>query len=184
MSTTEPTRGRQFFSSLAYSALIAVVAGLGYLTFVAINHPTQGAQGGEGLGESSQAGSIPLVESDGFSPRIEKSSDMERLNVSVQLRINAPGSMDAWLFVVARNDEVSPKLWAAWPQGAHAAITTGGHFRGSSPGAGYPTTLTSSWTRVHASIDHPPGAVPFDTAMIYVVNAKGQIVLARPYPLP
>ncbi len=181
MSTAGPTPTRRLLSSLAYSALISVVAGLGYLTFVSTNHPNQEA---EGSGESTQAGTLALVESDSFSPRHEKSSDMERLNVSVQLRINAPGSMDAWVFVVARNDQVSPRVWAAWPQGAHAAITTGGHFRGSTPGAGYQATLTSSWTRIHASIDHPPGTAPFDTVMIYVVNAKGQIVLARPYPLP
>lgn len=175
------TPTQRILSSLAYTTLVAIVAGLGYLTFVATNRPSQE---GDSSADGPEAGTVPLVEIAGFAPRHEKSSDMERLNVSVQLRINAPGSMDAWVFVVARNDHVSPKLWAAWPSGAHAAITTGGHFRGSSPGAGHQVTLTSSWARIHASIDHPPGAAAFDTVMIYIVNAKGQVMLARPYPLP
>jgi len=171
---------RRILSSLGYTALVAVVAGLGYLTFVASSQERLDA---EPASDGTETATLPLVEIDGFSPRHEKSSDIDRLSVSVLLRINAPGTLDTWIFVVARNDQASPKLWGAWPAEARDAITAGGHFRGNSPGAGHPLTLTSSWARINASIDHPPGRPPFDTVILYVVNAKGQIVLVRPYPL-
>lgn len=172
-------RSRRILNSIAYTSLVAVVAGLGYLTFQAVNQQRQEA---EPASDAADHTTLPLVELDGYLPRQEKSSDMERLNVTVRLRLNAPGTMDTWVFVVARNDHVSPKLWTAWPKGAQEAITAGGHFRGNIPGAGHQLTLTSSWVRINASLDHPRGLPPFDTVMIYVVNAKGETVLVRPYP--
>ncbi len=163
---------------MGYTSLVALVAGLGYLTFQAVSDQRRRA---EPASDGSEQATLPLVELDGYLPRHEKSSDMERLNVSVRVRINAPGTMDCWIFVVARNDRVAPKLWAAWPKGAEAAITAGGHFRGNDPAAGHQVTLTSSWTRINASLDHPPGQPPFDTVMVYVVNVKGEIVLVRPF---
>ena len=164
---------------MGYTSLVALVAGLGYLTFQTVSDQREHA---EAAREGPEQATLPLVELGGYLPRHEKSSDLERLNVTVRARINAPGTMDCWIFVVARNDRVSPKLWAAWPKGAEAAVTGGGHFRGNDPGAGYPVTLSSSWIRINASLDHPPGKQPFDTVMVYVVNAKGEIVLVRPYP--
>ena len=175
-------RSRRFISSLAYSALVAVVTGLGYLTFRAVS---ERRLGGDSRGElATDQASVALVDFESFSTRREKTTDAERLNVSLRLRLTVPGSIDSYVYVLARNDHVSPKLWAAWPpQGPAGALTAGGHFRGNVPQTGEPVKLTSSWTRINASIDHPPGQPPFDMVMVYVVNTKGDVLLARPFAL-
>src|SRR5437870_743081 len=82
-------RWRRLLGSLAYSALVAVVAGLGYLTFRATTerHDTA-AKSAATAGDSE---TIPLVEFDAFSSRFERSSDSERISVSFRLRLTAPG---------------------------------------------------------------------------------------------
>jgi hypothetical protein len=175
-------RWRRYISSLAYSALVALVAGLGYLTFRAAS---ERHRGGDTPGEvGAEQGGVALVEFESFSTRREKTSDAERLNVSLRLRLTVPGSIDSYVYILARNDHVSPKLWAVWPpQGPAGALTAGGHFRGNAPATGEPVKLTSSWVRINASIDHPPGQPPFDMVMVYVVSSKGDVLLARPFSL-
>jgi hypothetical protein len=175
-------RWRRLLSSLAYSALVALVAGLGYLTFRTVS---EHRHGGESNGDANVEPTNPsLVDFDGFSTRRERSSDTERLAISLRLRLTAPGSIDSYVFVVARNDHVSPRLWAVWPQqGPGGAVTAGGHFRGSSPTTGEPVKLTPSWTRITASVVHPPGRPPFETVLVYVVTARGDILLSRPFAL-
>ncbi len=181
-----PPRWRPLVNSLAYSTLVALVIGLGYFTFLAISehrHGTEAAgRSATGTTESSEPSPLPLVEFDNFSTRREKSSDGERLQVSLKLRLNAPAVMNCYVFVVAHNDHTSPKLWAVWPtQGPGGAITGAGHFNSSNPAAGQLVTLASSWTRINATLDQPPGKPPFDTVMVYVVSPKGEILLARPF---
>ena len=173
-------RWRRLISSLAYAALVALAAGLGYLTFRATTHRQAAPNAGDTLTESA---TTPLVELSGFSARREKSADAERLNVSVRLRLTAKATVDSFVYVVARNDHVSPKLWAVWPPQAVNALTTGGHFRGGTPPSGEPVALASGWTRLNATFQHPPGRPPFDTVTLYVVSAKGEIVLERPFAL-
>lgn len=182
MFRTPSPRWRPVVNSLAYTGLVALVAGLGYLTFRAVNeHRHQTESNGEAAAEPS---SVALVDFDSFSTRREKSSDAERLSVSLRLRLTAPGTLDSYVYILARNDRVSPRLWAVWPpQGPDGAVTQGGHFRGTTPTTGEPVKLTPSWTRITASVDHPPGQPPFDTVMVYVVSPKGDILLARPFAL-
>jgi hypothetical protein len=174
-------RWRRLLSSVAYTALVAFVAGLGYLTFHAISErrgSTEGSPVTDAEGET-----IPLVQFDGFTSRLERSSDAERINVSLRLRLTAAGSLDCQLYVVARNDHTTPKLWGVWPtQGPDGAITAGGHFRGGAK-SGEPITLTTSWTRISASILHPPGLAAYETVALYVIGPKGDILLARPFAL-
>jgi hypothetical protein len=169
-----PTRLR---SSLPYAALVALAAALGYLTFRATQQP----QGGTSLPEA--AAPAPLIELTGFSARREKSSDAERLNVGMRLRLSARTPIDCHAYVIARNENVSPKLWVPWPEQAASALTTGGHFRGSSPPSGQAIRLTSSWTRLNAAIPHPVGRPPFDTVTLYLVGPRGEILLERPFAL-
>lgn len=175
-------RWRRLISSLAYSGLVALVVGLGYLTFRTVSERRQRA---DNTGEPAvESAAIPLVDFDNFSTRREKSSDAERLSVSLRLRLTAPGSLSCYVYVVARNDHVTPKLWGVWPtQGPDGAVSAGGHFRSNNPTTGETITLTPSWTRISAAISHPPGQPPFDTVMVYVVSAKGEILLARPFAL-
>ncbi len=175
-------RWRPVLNSVAYTLLVALVAGLGYLTFRAVDeHRHKAEPNGEGAAEPA---SVALVDFDSFMTRRERSSDVERLSVSLRLRLTAPGTLDSYLYILARNDRVSPRLWAVWPpQGPDGAVTPGGHFRGNTPTTGEPVKLTSSWTRITASIEHPPGQPPFDTVMVYVVSPKGEILLARPFAL-
>jgi hypothetical protein len=92
--------------------------------------------------------------------------------------------MGCYVFVLARNDHASPKVWAVWPtQGPGGAITGGGHFNSSNPAAGQAVTLDSGWTRIYAALDQPQGQAAFDTVMVYVVSPKGEVLLARPFAL-
>jgi hypothetical protein len=119
----------------------------------------------------------------GFSARREKSSDVERLNVSLRLRLTAAATIDCYVYMLARNEHLSPKLWVVWPAQAGGAVTAGGHFRGGSPPTGESVQLTSSWTRIDATLQHPPGQPPFDTVTLYVLNARGEVLLERPFAL-
>ena len=174
-------RARRLMNSLGYSALVALVTALGYLTYRAVNEQrvseaTPEAEGG--------AATVPAIEVADFSARREKSSDSERLAVSLRLRLTGRGALDCYLFVLARNDRTSPKLWAVWPtQGPDGAVTAAGHFRGNQPASGQFIQLTSSWTRISATVPHPPERPPFETVMVYVVSPKGEVVLARPFAL-
>ncbi|HVM94870.1 MAG TPA: hypothetical protein VMT89_00710, partial [Candidatus Acidoferrales bacterium] len=88
------------------------------------------------------------------------------------------------VFVVARNDVASPKVWGVWPtQGPDGAMTAGGHFRGGGPNSGEPVTLTSSWAKISAPISHPLGLPPYESAVLYVIGPKGDVLLTRPFSL-
>lgn len=174
-------RWRRLLNSLAYSALVVLVAGLGYLTLQAINERRQRADGTE---QRTESATLPLVDVSSFSARRERSADAERLSVSLRLRLTAPGIVDCFVYVLARNDRISPKLWGVWPtQGPSGAVTAGGHFGPTNPESGAALSLTPSWTRITATIDHPPGRPPFETVMVYVVSPKGEILLSRPFAL-
>jgi len=176
-----PPHRRRLLSSVVYSALVATVAGLGYLTSQVIGERRHGANGVE---PSAESVSMPLVDIANFAARHEKSTDGERLAVSLRLRLTAPGSIDCFVFVVARNDHVSPRLWAVWPpEEAGGAVSVGGHFRVSNPTAGYPLKLTQSWTRMSATLSHPVGQPRFETATVYVVSAVGEVLLSHPFTL-
>ena len=174
-----PARWRHLISSLAYTALVAVAAGLGYLTFRATTH-RDGSQPGS---EPQESVTVPLIEVNAFSARKEKSSDAERLNVSLRLRLTTGTPVDCYVYILARNEHVSPKLWVVWPTPAVRAVTAGGHFRGGIPPTGEAVQLTSSWTRISATLEHPLGQPPFDTVTLYVLNARGEVLLERPFAL-
>jgi hypothetical protein len=173
------SKRRALFSSVAYTTLVALVVVLAYLTFRGAEKSREIVSSPENIEDR------PLVEFDQYASRLERSSDSERVNVSLRLRLTAPGNLDCQVFIVARNDRVEPKLWGVWPpQGPEGAITAGGHFRGGEAKGGEALTLTTGWTRVSGSIAHPLGAPPFETVMVYVVGPRGEVLLARPFPLP
>ncbi|MGH7788285.1 MAG: hypothetical protein ACRERC_15550 [Candidatus Binatia bacterium] len=120
---------------------------------------------------------------DRFSARRERTEAGDTLSVSLRLRTSASVSLPSYVFVVARNDQVTPKLWAIWPpQEPGAAITASGHFHGATPTSGYAVTLTDTWERVTATIPHPARET-FDTVAVYVVDPDGRILLSRPFRL-
>src|SRR5262245_17904382 len=128
-------RWRRFMSSAAYSVLVGVVAGLGYLTFQAISERRH--DNPSGPEPSAEAEGVSLVDFDSFTARQTRSADTDQLTVSLKLRLNAPGNLGCYVYFIARNDQVSPKVWVVWPaQGADGAVTAGGHFRGGSPTTG------------------------------------------------
>jgi hypothetical protein len=174
-------RWRRLINSIAYGALVVVVTGLGYLTFRAVGeHRHAAATGDEGAEESEVT---PLFEIANFTARQERSAEAERLTVFMRLRLTKPGNLDAYVYVLARNDHVSPRVWAVWPTPGSGAVTAGGHLRTQDPASGEAVQLSPSWTRVIATLDHPPGRPPFDTVYIYVVDPKGEILLSRPFAL-
>jgi hypothetical protein len=172
-----PRRWQPVVNSLLYTALVALAAALGHLTFRA----TTSRQNIQATDSQTESVSAPLIELSGFSARREKSSDAERLTVSLRLRLTTRAPIDSYVYLVARNEHVSPKLWMVWPSQAATAVTTGGHFKGSIPPSGEALRLTSSWTRVNATVQHPLGRPPFDTVTLYVVGVDGEILLERPF---
>jgi hypothetical protein len=118
---------------------------------------------------------------DRFSARRERSVEGDRFSVSLRLRTSASVSLPCSVFVVARNDTLTPKLWAIWPpQAPGPAITAGGHFHGGTPSAGHEVTLTDAWERVTAIFPNPRGG-SFDVVLVYVVDPVGRILLSRPF---
>lgn len=170
-------------NSLAYAALVAIVAGLGYLTFQAVTASRDGAEQAAKTREEPDV--VPLVEIDGFVTREERTADTRRLTISARLRINAQGKIDSFVFVVARNDRVTPKAWTVWPTQTRGSgsMTAGGHFYGNNPSAGWAMSLTTNWTRLTASLDYPPGQAPYETVILYVVDSEGRTLLARPFQI-
>jgi len=174
-------RWRRLINSIGYSVLVVVVTGLGYLTFRAVGerrHAT--AKDAEGSAESE---ATPLVEIVNFAARQERSAEAERLTVFMRIRLTKPGNLDAYVYVLARNDHVSPRVWAVWPAQGGGAVTAGGHLRTQDPASGEAVQLSPSWTRITATLDHPPGRPPFDTVYVYLVDPKGEILLSRPFAL-
>lgn len=175
-------RWRRFVNSIAYSALVALVTVLGYLTFRAVSqHRHAAASSSEA---TAQEDATPLFDISNFAARQERSTDVERLTVALRVRLTKPGILDAYVYVLARNDHVSPRVWAVWPtQGPGGGVTAGGHLRTQDPASGEAVKLSPSWTRITATLDHPEGRPPFDTVYVYIVSPSGEILLARPFAL-
>lgn len=174
-------RWRRLISSVGYGALVVVVTGLGYLTFRAVSERRHAAASdAEG---SAEGEATPLFEVTNFAARQERSAEAERLTVFMRIRLTKPGDIDAYVYVLARNDHVSPRLWAVWPAQAGVAVTAAGHLRTQDPASGEAVQLSPSWTRITATLDHPPGRPPFDTVYVYLVDPKGTILLSRPFAL-
>ena len=122
------------------------------------------------------------VEFDRFSARRERSGEGGRLSVSLRLRGGLSDPVECFVFVVARNDHVSPRLWSIWPpQPTGSAISAGGHFHGASPASGHHLTLDGNWQRVTATVPRAIGTDAFDTVVVYVLQADGRVLLARPF---
>ena len=110
-------------------------------------------------GRSSASSSAhEAIAFDRFSARRERSAEGDRLSVSLRLRTTMNVSLPCYVFLVARNDQVTPKQWAIWPpQPPGPAITAGGHFHGATPTTGFAVTLSDQWERINATVPQPNG---------------------------
>ena len=118
---------------------------------------------------------------DRFAARRERSDEDDRLGISLRLRTSASVSLPCFVFMIARGDQSTPRVWAAWPpQAQGVAVSAGGHFHGATPDAGFAVTLSDTWERVSATIPEPTGA-DFDSVTVYVVDSGGRVLLARPF---
>jgi hypothetical protein len=162
---------------LAAAVLIVLLVAVGVALFLRRSLP-------DAADEQARAARLlrDAVLFDRFSARRERSDDGDRLSVSLRLRTSASVSLPCFVFVLARNDAVSPKLWAIWPpQAPGPAVTAGGHFHGATPTTGAAMTLTDAWERVTATFPTAASGVPFETVLVYVVDPAGRILLARPF---
>jgi len=168
---------RRLLASLAYTSLAAVVALLAYLTFANLKQ--------RDVEPSNDAvEQIQPIQLGNFSTRIEKTAKSQRLVVTFKLRLTTAVSMDAFVYIAARNDHSEPGVWGVWPpQEPGGAFTKGGHFRSHDPTTGHAIRLMDSWQRVTAPIEQPARTAPFDTVIVYLVATDGQILLARPFAL-
>lgn len=168
---------RRLLASLAYTALVAVVAALAYQTFVNL-------QARREYSASDTVDEAQPIELGNFSTRIEKTAKSQRLVVSFKVRLTTPTALDSFVYVAARNDHTTPAVWGVWPrQEPGGAFTQGGHFRSHDPKTGYSVRLVDAWQRVTAPIEQPKGTATFDTVIVYIVAADGEILLARPFGL-
>ena len=175
-------RTRRALNSLAYGALVVLVIGLAYLTFAVVRPQHTGSP--HDAGPTVPPHGAPAIEVAGFWSRRDKSVGGERLTVSTKLRAMSPNTVSAYVYVLVRNDQVSPRLWAVWPpQGAGGAVSAGGHLRSTDPTTGEAVTLTTRWTRITATLEQPTDRPPFDTALVYVLSPTGDILLVRPFAL-
>jgi hypothetical protein len=121
------------------------------------------------------------VQFDRFSAHRERSEDGERLSVSLRLRTSERVSLPCFVFVVARNDQATPRQWAIWPsQPPGPAITAGGHFHGATPTTGFSVTLSDQWERITATLPESADG-GFDMVVLYILDADGRTLLARPF---
>lgn len=174
MSTADDIRRRDRLAALLLLVLIAalgVALILRRSVFEDLDRPAQRAR----LQHDA-------IEFERFSARRERSAEGDRLSLSLRLRTSQNVSLPCYVFVVARNDQAAPKLWAIWPpQPPGPAISGGGHFHGGSPSTGYAVTLSDQWERINATVPHPSGGLTYDTVEVYVVDPEGRILLARPF---
>ena len=164
----------------ATAALILLAIGAGVFAFLAQGRLTRyevvPVVSGPALAKTAG------VEFDRFSALRERNPEGEQLRVSLRLRTNEESDLACYVFVVARNDGATPKVWTIWPtQTPGSAITAGGHFHGRDPQSGHSMTLTGSWSRVTATLPYPPSGQPYNTVSVYVVGDDGQVLLARPF---
>lgn len=173
MASTSGGARRDRIAALLLIALVAAAAGLLMARSLLLDEPPSPATDARAQRDA--------VLFDRFAARRERSDEGDRLTISVRLRTSASVSLPCYVFLVARHDQVTPRVWAAWPPQAQGpAVSAGGHFHGATPESGYAVTLTDTWERVTATIPQPP-TTPFDTVVIYVVDPAGRILLARPF---
>lgn len=157
--------------------LLLVLAGGAWLVW-SPDSPFRSLANDSPAGNSNQH---PTIELDRFSARDERSTDGNRLNVFMRMRINTEQGLPCFVFVVAR-DRSNSKNWAIWPpQKPGLSVTASGHFHGGTPTAGQAMTLTTSWQRITAILPDPDTGDPFDLVVVYIVSPTGSILLSRPY---
>ncbi|MDX2167983.1 MAG: hypothetical protein SF182_12990 [Deltaproteobacteria bacterium] len=173
METQHDIRRRDRAAAIALLGLV-VALGVGLVLRRSLPDPSDGPEEAARLQRDA-------VLFDRFSARRERSAEGDRFSVSLRLRTSASVSLPCSVFVVARNDGLTPKLWAIWPpQAPGPAITASGHFHGGTPAAGYEMTLTDAWERVTAIFPNPHSG-SFDVVLVYVVDPAGRILLSRPF---
>ena len=175
MTGSSTVARRDLVAALLLVALLAAVAGL------VVARRTLLDEGPPPAADPRQQRDAVLF--DRFAVRRERSDEGDRLSLSLRLRTSASVSLPCFVFLVARSDQATARLFAAWPaQAQGSAVSAGGHFHGARPESGYAITLTDTWERVTATIPQPAGA-PFDVVVLYVVDPNGRILLTRPFKL-
>lgn len=175
MSRSQSPAWRRFVSSLAYVTLGALLLGIGYLA----THP-----GSSGSDSPKEQQSTPVVELARFSSMIETRSAGNRMRIAFRMRTNQPTARECYVYVVTRNDDETPPLWAVWPPKAGGLPgAESRHLRVENPTKGHRVLLSEAWVQVNATIDQPPGQTPFNRAVVYVVEPDGKTILARPFAL-
>jgi hypothetical protein len=174
MTTSESVRRRDRLAAVVLLLLIVALALALILRRSVFDDVDRGVQRIEVAHEA--------IEFDRFSARSEHSAEGDRLSVSLRLRTTMNVSLPCYVFLVARNEQVTPKQWAIWPaQPTGPAITAGGHFHGATPRTGFAVTLSDQWERINATVPQPHATTPFEIVIVYVVDADGRILLSRPF---
>jgi hypothetical protein len=174
MPSRDDIRRRDQFAALL---LLVLIAALG----IALILRRSMFQDVDGLGRQMRL-QHEAIEFDRFSARRERSAEGDRLSVSLRVRTTQSVSLPCYVFLVARNDQATPKLWGIWPpQPPGPAITASGHFHGATPTSGYSLTLSDRWERINATIPQSSDGSTFDTVVVYVVDPDGRILLTRPF---
>ncbi len=171
-------RRKRLFSSLAYSALVGVVAALGYFTLQILESAPREEQA------PPAADPAALVEFEGFSARYESINEQRRLRVSIRLRAATTKPLDCQVYFVAKGERTNGQQFAVWPTlGPGGPFSSGGHFRGGPISHGAPVHLTQAWQRVSGDMPLPSPGSTFNTVTLYVFGPRGEVFLSRPFNL-
>lgn len=169
---------KRLSSSLAYAALVGVVAALGYLTL-------------QILGSSSRDEQAPpspdpaaLIEFDSFSARLESSAGERRLRVSIRLRAVTATPLDCHVFFVAKGERTNGQQFGVWPTVEPGGpFSPAGYFRGGTVSGGAAVRLAHGWQRVSGEIPLPGTGGKFHTVTVFVFGPRGEVLLSRPFHL-
>jgi hypothetical protein len=162
------------WESIGYTALVAVVAALGYFT-LRLFHRQEPL-----MDLPSPPGT--LIELQNFQVRRLATTGGAQLQISIQIRTTAARPLPVQLLFVAKPAQGHGKEFGVWPTlDPSGVVTAGGHFRGglSSPAA--QLTLTRNWARVNGTIPEPGGGPRYRTVVVYVVGEHGDTLLSRPF---
>ncbi|GBD27336.1 hypothetical protein HRbin30_02683 [bacterium HR30] len=171
-------RNKRLLSSLAYAALVGIVAALGYLTLQILESSPHDEE------VSPPPDPAALIEFDGFSARFESSNEQRRLRLSVRLRAAAARPLDCQVFFVAKGGRTNGQQFGVWPTfGPGGPFSSAGYFRGGAVSQGAALRLTQTWQRITGEIPLPSTGETFYTVTLYVFGPRGEVLLSRPFDL-
>ncbi|MCX8073473.1 MAG: hypothetical protein N3C12_13655 [Candidatus Binatia bacterium] len=155
---------------------MAVVATLGYFTLTILKSPP--------TEEPLPPDLAAVIEFEGFSARLESTTQQRTLRVSIRVRNATARPIDAQVFFVAKGDRSNGALLSVWPTlSPSGPFSPAGHIRGGPVSTGTQVRLTQNWQRITGEVPIPAEVRHIHTVTIYIFGPRGEVLLSRPFEL-